>query len=93
MATCGSQALDASPLPEQGPVGVLARKGEEAVAEAEQLALLVVDESRAALALSPALHLEVVDRAGPDPAQVGLAALLELSHTGIVPRRAKAAYR
>jgi hypothetical protein len=86
----GSLFLQPAPLSQQSPIGVLAGESEAPISPPEQVPLLVVDEGGISSTLPPALRLEVVERAGADLSQVGLAALLEPSHARIVPDRAKA---
>ena len=80
-----------TPLPQERPVGVLAGEGEAAVAEAEQPALLVVDEGGITPALLSALHLEVVEEPGADLAKVGLGAAHDHAMARIVFGCAKTA--
>jgi hypothetical protein len=47
---------------------VLAGEGEAAVGRLEEVLLLLVDEGGIALALLSALHLEVIEDPGGDPA-------------------------
>jgi hypothetical protein len=56
-ATTGSKSLHPAPLPQQLPIRVLPREDEPTVVEAEQLALLVVNEGGIALPDLPVFDL------------------------------------
>src|SRR5215217_2830267 len=75
-ATTGSKALQPPPFPKERPVGVLAGKGEAAVAEAQQPALLVVDVGGVAPADLPVLDLQLVEEPGVHSPLLGLGAAL-----------------